>query len=61
MIQIGMNCDPEWLCDTIAWVIALLLALLVLGLIRITLRERSKNKKKYLIKPRNRRANKDDQ
>lgn len=61
MIQIGMNCDPEWLCDTIAWVIAALLALLVLGLVRITLRERSKNKKKYVIKPRNRRTNKDDQ
>lgn len=61
MIQIGMNCDPEWLCDTIAWVIALLLALLVLGLVRIILRERSKNKKKYMIKPRNRRASKDDQ
>lgn len=61
MIQIGMNCDPEWLCDTIAWVIAALLALLVLGLVRITLRERNKSKKKYVIKPRNRRANKDDQ
>ncbi|MEX2321396.1 MAG: hypothetical protein WD668_08565 [Saccharospirillum sp.] len=61
MIQIGMNCDPEWLCDTIAWVIALLLGLLVLGLVRITLRERSKNNKKYVIKPRNRRPNKDDQ
>ncbi len=61
MIQIGMNCDPEWLCDTIAWVIAALLALLVLGLVRITLRERSKNKKKYVIKPRSRRTNKDDQ
>ncbi|HET8903398.1 MAG TPA: hypothetical protein VFN16_05345 [Saccharospirillum sp.] len=61
MIQIGMNCDPEWLCDTIAWVIAALLALLVLGLVRITLRERSKNKKKYVVKPRSRRTNKDDQ
>ncbi len=61
MIQIGMNCDPEWLCDTIAWIIAALLALLVLGLIRITLRERSKNKKKFVVKPRNRRTNKDDQ
>lgn len=61
MIQIGMNCDPEWLCDTIAWIIALLLALLIIGLVRITLRERSRSKKKYVIKPRNRRANKDDQ
>lgn len=60
MIQIGMNCDPEWLCDTIAWVIAALLALLVIGLIRITLRERRKSAQKYRIKPRNRRANRDD-
>lgn len=61
MIQIGMNCDPEWLCDSIAWFIALLLALLVIGLVRITLRERRKNKKKYVIKPRKRRANRDNQ
>ncbi|WP_394171486.1 hypothetical protein [Saccharospirillum alexandrii] len=60
MIQIGMNCDPEWLCDTITWIIAALLALLVIGLIRITLRERRKSNKKYRIKPRNRRANRDD-
>jgi len=60
MIQIGMNCDPEWLCNTIAWIIAALLALLVIGLIRITLRERRKNKKTYVVKPRNRRANRDD-
>ncbi|MEP4602412.1 hypothetical protein [Saccharospirillum sp.] len=60
MIQIGMNCDPEWLCDTIAWIIAALLALLAIGLVCITLRERRKSTKKYRIKPRNRRANRDD-
>ncbi|WP_127560060.1 hypothetical protein [Saccharospirillum alexandrii] len=60
MIQIGMNCDPEWLCDTIAWIIAALLALLAIGLVRITLRERRKSSKKYRIKPRNRRANRDN-
>lgn len=60
MIQIGMNCDPEWLCDTIAWIIAALLALLAIGLVRITLRERRKSSKKYRIKPRTRRANRDN-
>lgn len=61
MIQIGMNCDPEWLCDTLGWVIALLLGLLAIGLIRITLRERRKSNQKYVIKPHDRQANHEDQ
>jgi len=61
MIHIGMKCDPEWLCNTISGIIALLLALMIIGLVRIAIRERKKSKKKYIIKPSNRRANSDDQ
>lgn len=61
MIQIGMNCDPEWLCDSISAVIALLLALMVIGLIRVIVRERKQRKKTYVIKPRNRRTHREDQ
>ncbi|WP_028672555.1 hypothetical protein [Saccharospirillum impatiens] len=61
MIQIGMNCDPEWLCDAITGFIAVLLALLTIGLIRISLRERRKSSKKYVIKPSDRAANRNDQ
>jgi hypothetical protein len=61
MIQIGMNCDPEWLCDMIGGVIALLLALMIIGLIRVILRERKKRKKTYVIKPHNRSSRREDQ
>jgi hypothetical protein len=61
MIQIGMNCDPRWLCDTISGVIALLLALMIIGLIRVILRERKKRKKTYVIKPHDRSSRRDDQ
>lgn len=38
-IQIGMSCDPQWLCDGIGWVLALLLLLLLSGLLKVIIRE----------------------
>lgn len=44
MIQIGMRCEPEWLCDSIAWVLAALAIGVVAIVIRAIIRERRKRK-----------------
>jgi hypothetical protein len=42
-VQIGMSCDPRWLCDGIEWFIGLVVLLIVLGLIRTVVREKRRN------------------
>lgn len=51
LIQIGMSCDPQWLCDGIGWVLAIVLGLMLIGLARVIIREvrASRAKKRYKI------------
>lgn len=47
-IQIGMRCAPDWLCQGIGWVLAITVILLLLGLIKVIIRQvrAEKGKKK---------------
>ncbi len=40
MIQIGMSCSPDWLCDMIAWGFGLLFVVIVISVVREIIRSR---------------------
>lgn len=43
-IQIGLPCEPAWICDLIGWAVAAVVVMLIFGLIRSIRREIAKNK-----------------
>ena len=43
-IQIGLPCEPQWLCDGIAFGVGILLLLVLIGLIQVILKEQKKGK-----------------
>jgi hypothetical protein len=43
LVQIGMQCDPQWLCDAIGWGLGVVLLGIVLLLMRVISRERTRN------------------
>lgn len=45
-IQIGMSCDPKWLCDGIEIFLGLLVLAALFGLFRVISREIKANKEK---------------
>jgi len=44
-IQIGMSCDPAWLCQSIGWVVGAVVVAGIIGLIKV-IRSDYKNTKK---------------
>ncbi len=51
VIQIGMPCDPDYLCHGIGWGLAVIVLLLVIGLVRIIFKEARGVKKKTVRSP----------
>jgi len=45
-IQIGMSCDPSWLCQGIGWAVGLIVLAITWGLFRVVLKEITANKNK---------------
>ncbi len=45
-IQIGLPCNPLWLCQSLAWVLGLVVVLGLLGLVRSIYRAQRVDKKK---------------
>lgn len=43
-IQIGLPCEPQWLCDLIAIGLGILLVVGVVALIKVIIREQRKRK-----------------
>ncbi len=51
MIQIGLRCKPDWLCNGIGWSLALLLGLMLLGLgLKIAKEVKNRRQNKYAIR-----------
>ncbi len=51
MIQIGLRCKPDWLCNGIGWTLALVLGLLMLGLgLKIAKEVKNRRQNKYAIR-----------
>jgi hypothetical protein len=44
LIQIGMRCEPEWLCNSIGWVIGGILIAAAIALYKLINREYRRNK-----------------
>lgn len=43
-IQIGLPCNPQWLCDAIALTIGGLVLVGIIGLVKVILREHKKRR-----------------
>ncbi|MDN3648286.1 hypothetical protein QWZ13_05105 [Reinekea marina] len=43
-IQIGLPCDPKWLCDAIGLVIGVIVVVGVIALVRTVLKEHKKRR-----------------
>lgn len=55
-IQIGMSCDPQWLCDGIGWLLGLIVIMLLVGLLKVVRKEIKQSKpRKYKIRRSRRR------
>ncbi len=44
-VQIGMSCDPNWLCDGLSWLLAIIIMFLAIGLVSIIFKEKASRKK----------------
>ena len=50
MFQIGMKCEPDWACDLLTWVLAIMALLIAVFFVHIVIKENQKKKKRYRIK-----------
>lgn len=45
MIQIGLPCSPDWLCQLIGWILFVVAVIGIVAIIRVNLSSKKKNKK----------------
>lgn len=50
-VQIGLSCDPNWLCDGLSWLLAVIVLSVIIGLVAVVIRDRRSPKSgRYPIK-----------